>query len=297
MTSSKKPISEQKSKITGHEWNGITEFNTPIPKIIWISLIVTTIIAITMWILYPTWPVGNTYTRGVLKIDQKTDVTKNLVRSKQTRAYWEAKFLASTLSDIQMDPKMMVIVRQNGRRLFDDNCAMCHGSTAQGGDGYPSLIDGQWLWGGDIETIMETINVGVNNGSEDARFSQMLAFGQDEILNLEERNQVVSYVQSLSQHASNTKFDPASILAGAEIFSENCASCHGGEAKGDQSAGAPNLTDDFWLYGGDRASIAHTVNYGRQGVMPHWSGRLSLSQRKTLALYIYDLGEKTNEEF
>ena len=185
MTSSKGKKTKQDIKITGHEWNGITEYNTPIPKIIWVSLIVTTIIAIIMWVLYPTWPLGNSYTKGVLGIDQKTDVSKSLDRSKQMREFWETRFLEMSLVDVQADPDMMVIVRKNGKRLFSDNCAMCHGSEAQGGNGYPDLTDNQWLWGGEVTTILETINIGINDDSEDERFSQMMAFGQDGIISLE----------------------------------------------------------------------------------------------------------------
>ena len=171
------------------------------------------------------------------------------------------------------------------------NCAGCHGTAATGGPGFPSLADDDWLWGGDPDTMMETLRVGVNAGHPDTRVSQMLAFGRDGILGREEIRTVVDYVRSLSGAAI-----PAErAAAGAEIYAANCASCHGEDGRGSTELGAPNLTDDIWIYGGDAASLFTTVHDGRQGWMPTWEGRLTETERKILTVYLQDIQRKATQ--
>jgi cytochrome c oxidase cbb3-type subunit 3 len=172
---------------------------------------------------------------------------------------------------------------------------MCHGPDGKGGDGYPNLVDDQWLWGGDPETIMETLRVGVNSGHDEARISQMMAYGRDGILTLEQRRAVAAFVISLSSSDHTTPEDAETLSLGAEVFEQQCVSCHGPDGRGMQSVGAPNLTDDFWIYGGDITSIDNTLRDGRQGVMPNWDERLSLADRKVLTLYIDDLAQGASQ--
>jgi cytochrome c oxidase cbb3-type subunit III len=275
---------------TGHEWNGIKELNTPVPRPVYFFLITTAAYALVYWLLMPAWPVGVTYTKGLLGIDQRTTVAEKLEQAAADRAAWIEKIEAADFEAIQSDDALMRIVRGTGRALFGDNCSVCHGADAQGGTGYPALTDASWLWGGDPETVAETLRVGINSSHEETRMSQMLAFGRDQVLNRAAILDVAAYVQSLSDPAIGAGPQAEAVKAGEEIFAFNCAACHGEDGKGSPETGAPNLTDGFWIYGGDRQSIYTTVFEGRQGYMPHWENRLTPVDRKILTLYILDLG-------
>ena len=149
---------------TGHEWNGIKELNTPVPRAVYFFLIVTALFAFVYWVLMPAWPLGLTYTKGLLGIDQRTTVTESLKQAAlRTRGLDAADRERRAIRPIQADPSLMTIVRQTGRTLFGDNCAACHGFNAKGGKGFPNLTTASWLWGGDPETIAETIRVGINS--------------------------------------------------------------------------------------------------------------------------------------
>lgn len=275
---------------TGHEWNGIKELNTRVPRAVYFFLAVTATFAVVYWILMPAWPLGTTYTKGLLGIDQKKTVTEDLERAAVDRAVWAERIEAGDPAEILADPVLMRTVRETGATLFGDNCAVCHGMQGQGGKGYPALTDRAWLWGGEAEDIAETLRVGINASHEETRTSQMMAFGRDQLLDRATILNVVAYVQSLSdpQVASGAQAD--AVTAGRATFAENCASCHGEDGTGSTEIGAPNLTDGFWIYGGDRQSIFDTVFNGRQGHMPSWEARLSALDRKILTLYVLDLG-------
>jgi len=275
---------------TGHEWNGIIELNTRVPRAVYFFLIVTALFAIGYWILMPAWPLGTTYTKGLLGVDQRTTVADALQAAALDRATWEKRIAGESFEQIQADPQLMSVVRQTGHTLFGDNCAACHGRDAQGqagsGTGFPNLTTASWLWGGTPDQIAETIRVGINSTHTDTRVGQMLAFGRDGILPRGDVENVVAYVRSLSQPGDAT---PEQIAAGKGVFAKNCASCHGDLAGGKTDVGAPNLTDASWIYGGDLASVFTTVWGGRQGHMPTWEARLSAVDRKILALYLVDL--------
>lgn len=275
---------------TGHEWNGIKELNTRVPRAVYFFLAVTATFAVVYWILMPAWPLGTTYTKGLLGIDQKKTVTEDLERAAVDRAVWAERIEAGDPAEILADPVLMRTVRETGATLFGDNCAVCHGMQGQGGKGYPALTDRAWLWGGEAEDIAETLRVGINASHEETRTSQMMAFGRDQLLDRATILNVVAYVQSLSdpQVASGAQAD--AVTAGRATFAENCASCHGEDGTGSTEIGAPNLTDGFWIYGGDRQSVFDTVFNGRQGHMPSWEARLSALDRKILTLYVLDLG-------
>jgi cytochrome c oxidase cbb3-type subunit 3 len=274
---------------TGHEWNGIEELETPIPKVVFAFLAATFVFAVICWILYPAWPLGLSYTKGLLGFDQRNVVTRQVAKAEATLAAdWGGKVEAMDYAQIEADPALMQPVGEEGRRLFEDNCAACHGVKATGGPGFPNLTAKAWLWGGSPEQIAETIRVGINGSAQDTRSSQMLSFGKDQILNREQILDVVAYVRSLSNLAP-APGDAARIPAGKEVFAQNCASCHGEDAKGNQELGAPNLTDKTWIYGSDQQSVYTTVYNGRQGHMPSWGGRLTPLQIKILALYVHTL--------
>lgn len=274
---------------TGHEWNGIKELNTPVPRPVYFFLIGTVLFSIGYWVLFPAWPLGVSYTKGLLGIDQRTTVTESLQRAALGRETWAKRIEAEDYAAIQADPALMTIVRQAGHTLFGDNCAACHGFNAKGGKGFPNLTTSSWLWGGSPEAIAETIRVGINSSHPNSRVAQMLAFGRDKLLQRADIENVVSYVQSLSDAEIAKQVPAESLAAGKKVFAENCVSCHGDEGKGNVEMGAPDLTDKSWIYGGDGQTIFTTVWSGRQGHMPTWENRLSALDRKILALYLFDL--------
>lgn len=273
---------------TGHEWNGITELNTPVPRAVYLFLIATALFSLGYWVLMPAWPIGTTYTKGLLSEDQRAAVATALKEAAGDRSVWTARIEHGGFEEIRSDPALMTMVRETGHSLFGDNCAACHGRDAQGGPGFPDLADAAWLWGGDPATVAETIRVGVNSDHPDSRISQMPAFGRDGMLPRSDIEAVVAYVRSLS--APGTA-DPK-VAAGKAVFAANCVACHGETGHGSHDTGAPDLTDRFWIYGGDARSVFATVWGGRQGRMPTWEARLSPVDRKILALYVADLRDR-----
>lgn len=283
------PITGQKT--TGHEWNGIEELNTRIPRVVLFFLAATTLFAIVYWILMPAWPTGRSYTKGVLGFDQRAAVMRQVGAAAAERAVWTDRIAAESFEDIARDPELMTYVRESGHTAFIDNCAACHGMRGTGGPGYPNLTAGAWLWGGEPQTIAKTITVGINSTSPDTRISMMQAFGRDGILARDQVLAAAAYVRSLSGQTLDAD-DEARRDAGRIVFAENCVSCHGATGAGKREVGAPNLTDRIWLYGGDAQSVYTTIYSGRQGHMPHWSERLSPAEIKLLALYVGTLGER-----
>ncbi len=277
---------------TGHEWNGITELNTRVPRAIWIAIAVTHVWALGVWILMPAWPLVWTYTGGILGIDQKEVIDETMREAQAERAGWADPIAAMSVDEIRADPALMQVVDDTAPALFADNCALCHGPGGVGGPGFPSLVDDTWLWGGDPDAVMETIRVGINSTHPETRVSEMLAFGRDGILSGEEIRTVVAYVQSLSGGGSAP---PETVAAGAELFAANCVACHGEDGSGSTELGAPNLRAGHWSYGGDAATLYRTVHDGRRGWMPGWEGRLSLTDQKILTVYLQTLGEENRQ--
>lgn len=274
---------------TGHEWNGIKELNTPVPRVLYFFLGSMAAFAVLWTVLMPSWPGVNGYFRGLLGADQHGAVNQSVEAAKAERAVWTSRIDGEDFATIQADETLMTIVRDTGKALFGDNCAACHGSAAQGGPGYPNLVAAPIMWGDDPETIAETIRVGINGTSAETRYAQMLAFGRDQMLARDEIDAVVGYVETLSRPELVSTVDAAALAAGAELFAANCAGCHGEDARGMTDTGAPNLTDEYWTYGGDHASIRHSVYHGRSGTMPSWEGRLSPTDIKLLTLYVLDM--------
>ena len=272
---------------TGHEWDGIKELNTPLPRW-WILTFYATILwAIGYWVVYPAWPLVSGYTTGLLHYSTRASVAVDLANLETLRGD-KMKVLGTTsLADIEKDPSLLSLARARGKTVFADNCAPCHGSGGAGAKGYPNLNDDDWLWGGSLDQIMQTIQFGARSGDAKAHEGQMLAFGRDGILKKDEIVTVANYVRSLSGLSTAPGFDAA---AGKKIFAENCVSCHGEEGKGNQEFGAPNLTDKIWLYGSDEATLVETVTNGRAGVMPAWNGRLDPVTIKALTVFVHSLG-------
>lgn len=275
---------------TGHEWNGIRELDTPVPRGILLFLIVTHVWAVVWWFLVPAWPIGVTYTKGLLGIEQKQIVEERLAEAREQRASWENRIVDESYDAILADESLMQHVDAMGDRLFGDNCAACHGRDGSGGRYYPDLTDDDWLWGtNEPEMIEQTLRVGINSQHPEARLAQMPAFGQDGILEREQVHAVSAYVYSLSNPDYTTPENVDRIAAGEEVFATTCAACHGEDAAGNPQIGAPDLTDDVWLYGGEIDSIIASIHGGRQGHMPTWDERLSDVQIRTLALYVHSM--------
>jgi cytochrome c oxidase cbb3-type subunit 3 len=272
---------------TGHAWDGIKELNTPLPRWWVITFYLTIIWAVGYWIVYPAWPLIASNTKGVLGYSSRADLAVELANLEKIRGDKMAALATASLADIEKDPALLGMVRARGKTVFGDNCAACHGTGATGAKGFPNLNDDDWLWGGSLDQIAQTIRYGARSGNSQAHEGQMLAFGKDGMLKPDQIVTVANYVRSLSGLPTRQGYDAS---AGAKIFAENCAACHGDNAKGNPDVGAPNLTDKIWLYGSDEATIIETVTNGRAGVMPAWDGRLDPTTIKAMAVYVHSLG-------
>jgi cytochrome c oxidase cbb3-type subunit 3 len=271
---------------TGHEWDGITELNKPLPKW-WLWTFYACIVwAIGYWLLMPAWPLVASYTRGFLGYSQRETVATELDEAKAAKAEFRQSIAASDLAAINADPELLRFALAGGEATFGDNCAPCHGRGAQGAFGYPNLRDDSWLWGGTLNAIQQTILHGIRADDPQTRSNQMPAFGRTGLLTEPQIGDVAEYVLSLSGNAT----DQAAADRGTKIFTENCVACHGPEGKGNPALGAPDLADELWLYAGDKATVANTVRNGRGGVMPAWATRLDPETVKELAIYVHSLG-------
>ena len=268
---------------TGHEWDGIRELDNPLPRW-WLWIMYASIaVAIIYWILMPAWPGIHGYTRGVLHQSDRAAVVGKLAELKSLRGVQAARLTNASLEEIERDPELQAYALTAGQAVFGDNCATCHGVGGAGSNGYPNLRDDIWLWGGSLEDIQHTITVGVRTGEPHARFSQMPAFGRDQMLTGAQINDLTEYVVALSRRASNK----AAVARAAPIFADQCATCHGVAGAGDQTKGAPNLTDAEWLYGSRREDIHSQIFNGRGGVMPTWGSRFDPQTIKALAVYVH----------
>jgi cytochrome c oxidase cbb3-type subunit 3 len=272
---------------TGHQWDGIKELNTPLPRWWLITFYLTIVWAIGYWVVYPAWPLISSNTKGLFGYSSRAAVAVELANLDRIRGEKMVALGAASLADIEKDPALLALARARGKTVFGDNCAPCHGSGATGSKGFPNLNDDDWLWGGTLDQIMQTIQYGARSGNPKAHESQMLAFGKEGVLKQDQIVTVANYVRSLSGLSTRPGYDAA---AGAKIFADNCVACHGDKGQGNQELGAPNLTDKIWLYGSDEASLIETITNGRGGVMPAWEGRLDPATIKAMAVYVHSLG-------
>ena len=274
------------TETTGHEWDGIKELDTPMPRW-WLYILYATIVwSIGYWIVYPAWPGITSYSHGLWDHSQRDEVTADVAALRTARAGQEQALAKASLADIQKNPGLLQFAMAEGKAAFGDNCAPCHGAGGQGAHGYPNLNDDVWLWGGKLTDIQHTIAVGVRSTSADTRQSQMPAFGRDAVLKPAQVDDLTEYVVHLSHRAA----DARAVRRATPLFADNCATCHGPEGKGNRSMGAPNLTDNDWLYADNREDIRDQIWNGHGGVMPTWEGRLSPAEIKALAVYVHNLG-------
>ena len=278
---------------TGHVWDGIEEWNNPLPRW-WVWVFYATIAwGLLYTIAYPAWPMITQATGGFLGFSTRAQVAEEIAEFEARNAAINERLANVDLLALADDTELLGYARNKGAAVFLAKCSQCHGAGAAGvqASGYPNLLDDSWLWGGTIDEIAWTIRHGIRNEqSADTRWSEMPAFG--EIFAEDEIAQVVNYVLNIS----GQEHDAALAEAGAVLYEEQCAACHGYEGEGDIYQGAPTLTDAIWLYGGDEATITETVTYSRFGVMPAWAEEyrpgqgLTDAQINAVAAYVHQLG-------
>ncbi len=272
---------------TGHEWDGIQELNTPLPRW-WLWTFYACIIwAIGYWVVYPAWPLLTNSTQGVLGWHTRSAVVADLNELTALRGPMMVKLTGASVGDIIKDPQLLDFARAVGSSAFANNCAPCHGAGGGGSKGYPNLNDDDWLWGGKITDIEQTVRHGVRSGDDEGHQGNMPAFGRDGILKPDQISAVADFVRTLSGLSVEKGAD---LALGKKVFADICAVCHGPEGKGNHEVGSANLTDQIWLYGPDKETIMEGIVNGRGGVMPAWQGRLSEPVIKALAVYVYSFG-------
>ncbi len=272
---------------TGHEWDGIRELNNPLPRWWLWTFYLTIIWSIGYWIVYPSWPLLTNYTQGAFGWNSRSAVATDLAELRAKRAGMESRIAAAPLQEIVADQQMLDFARAQGRAAFADNCAPCHGAGGGGAKGYPNLNDDDWLWGGTLDDIVYTIRHGVRSTDEKSRQGSMPAFGRDKLLERPDILAVAEYTRSLSGLPVTPGAD---LERGKKVFADNCAACHGEAGKGNREIGAPDLTDQIWLYGSGQDVIVEGLMNGRGAMMPHWAPRLDDTTIKSLAVYVHTLG-------
>lgn len=272
---------------TGHEWDGIKEYDNPLPRW-WLWTFYATIVwGIAYTVFYPAWPLLTRATQGILAENTRSEVAAEIDRVNAANAPIEERLVATPMSEVAQDPELANYAVNAGGAIFHTWCAQCHGSGAGGSRGYPNLLDNDWLWGGSIDQILTTVTHGIRSPDDDqTHYSEMPRFGPDQMLEDEQIAQVVEHVLAIS----GQDHDPALAEAGATVFAENCVACHLEDGTGDRMQGAPDLTDAIWLYGGDRATLLQSVHDARFGVMPSWQPRLTEAELRAVSYYVHGLG-------
>lgn len=282
MTDEKERDEFSGTETTGHNWNGITELDTPMPRWWLWTLYLTIIWGIGYMILYPAWPMISGATPGMLGYSSRGEVAADIAKFEEMNAPLDAAIVSAELTEIASNADLRNYAVNGGGAIFRTYCSQCHGAGAAGAPGYPNLLDDDWLWGGDVEAIHQTIAHGIRSDTDDdTRYSEMPAF--DDLLSDEEITNVTAYVGALSGGVGADH-------PGAEVFADNCASCHGDEGLGMRDQGAPNLADAIWLWGGSPVTIEATIRYSRYGQMPPWTGRLTEAEIRQVSVYVHGLG-------
>jgi cytochrome c oxidase cbb3-type subunit 3 len=274
----------------GHEWDGIEELDTPMPRWWLLTFYACIVFAIGYTVVYPAWPGLHGATKGLWGWNSRVVLKDEIAEVNKSRAATLTAIAATPVEQLPANKALFDVAVRGGEAAFKVHCVQCHGSGADGirmGSGYPNLNDDDWLWGGDLKSLDYTITNGVRNPDvATTRTSLMPAFGKDGILTAVQVQDVAAFVRTISRQEKSSR----SGQRGAALFAANCAICHGPDGKGSRSFGAPNLTDGIWLYGGDREAITQTVTNSRHGVMPAWSKRLDATTIKMLAAYVHSRG-------
>jgi len=263
---------EQQSpdKTTGHVYDGIEEYDNPLPAWWFYMFAITIVWGVGYLVIYP--GMGNF--AGAIGWTQVGQYEAEVAAADEKYREMRDRYLALPLEEVAADPA----ARKMGMRMFANNCAQCHGADAKGAYGFPNLTDDDWLYGGDADTIKATL---VNG-----RQAVMPAWGS--VIGEEGIRDVTQYVLSLNGRDT----DSAQASAGDTVFQTYCAACHGADATGNMAMGAPNLTNGIWLYGGSAEQISHTLRAGRNGMMPSFKDTLSEDKIHILSAYVYGLNKQ-----
>lgn len=270
---------DPKPEDTSHVWDGdITEYNKPLPKW-WINLFWLTIVfGIGYLIWYPgfgnftgyaNWSSQNEHARDKATDDAKLEATF-------------ARYKGQPIDTLAMDPA----ARQLGRSIFNNTCATCHGSSAQGAVGYPNLADGIWHWGGEPDRVLETVIQG-REGVMPEWGTVLNGMGGDNAV-----DQVIAYVRTMSQ-ADRSLHNDYMAAQGKKLYDGVCVACHGIDGKGNQAMGAPDLTDEYWMYGSNKESLRQTIAKGRHGSMPAHGELLGDTRARLVAAYVWSLSNES----
>ncbi|HSF12396.1 MAG TPA: cytochrome-c oxidase, cbb3-type subunit III [Erythrobacter sp.] len=272
------------TEFVGHEWDGIEELNTPLPRWWLYTFYATILFSLVYVVLYPAWPLIDRATAGTLGWSSRGDLTKAMSAAEAARAGTVAQIAATDIEALPANPELMQAAIAGGAAAFKVNCVQCHGAGAAGYQefGYPNLNDDDWIWGGTLTAIEYTLTHGIRwEGAEQTRANYMPAF--EGVIDDTQARGVAQHVLSLSGKA---KPNPV----GAQTFADNCAACHGTMGEGMAALGAPALNDAIWLYGGSEAAVTKQILAPRHGVMPAWQGRLDPVTIKMLAAYVHSRG-------
>jgi cytochrome c oxidase cbb3-type subunit 3 len=272
--------------MTGHEWDGIREYDRPLPKWWLYTFYACIVFAVGYSVLYPSVPWIHSHFGGILGYTQRDTVSRELNEANAGQNGFRERIRRNSLEDIRKDPELFGFATLGGRAVFNENCMPCHRAGGAGAKNYPNLADDEWLWGGSLADIAKTVTSGIRNANPNSRQSQMPRFGADGLLTAAQISDVADYVMTLSTHVAPA----APAQRGAKIFADNCAACHGEKGEGNRELGAKNLRSGIWLYGGDKASIVETITNARNGSMPAWGERFDETTIKMLTLYVHSLG-------
>lgn len=266
------PFKSETDQSVGHEFDGIEELDNPMPSWWVIMFVATSIWALGYALVYPT--LGNY--QGLLNWSSTGQWEEEVAQAEEKYGPIFDQYAATPLEELSQDSEAMKV----GQRLFANNCAVCHGSTGRGALGFPNLTDDDWLYGGEPETIKTTLLKGRNG--------QMPAKGLKPDMSKDDVNDLTHYLLSFSGRSDDQK----AAERGGKMYQTACAACHGADAKGSQAAGAPNLTDNIWLYGSSPAKINQSILYGRAGHMPAQEDALGEQKVHILAAYVMSLSQK-----
>ncbi|MEH6386620.1 MULTISPECIES: cytochrome-c oxidase, cbb3-type subunit III [Pseudomonas] len=263
---------DQTDQTTGHSFDGIEEYDNPLPRWWFMLFIATIVFSVVYLVLYP----GMGKWKGLLGWTQIEQYQDEVVRAEEQFAPIFARYVDMPVEDVARDEDAVRI----GQRLFATNCSVCHGSDARGAFGFPNLADNDWIWGGSVDQIKTTLR----EGRQAAMPAWLAVIGEAGVRN------TAGYVRSLA----GLETENVDLEAGQKVFQTNCVACHGPEGKGNPMLGAPNLTDDIWLYGSSMLQVQHTLRYGRNGNMPA-QAHLGEDKIHMLASYVYSLSQEDGE--
>lgn len=273
------------AETTGHAWDGIEEYNNPLPMW-WVWVFVACIVfSAGYMIYYPFWPSIQSYSG----YSSRADLMHDVEAAKAAQAPMDNQVAGTPVEGINNDPNLRQYAIESGRALFAMSCVQCHGAGGAGAKGYPNLLDDEWLYGGTLGDIVTTITHGIRStdDAETRDVGMMMAYGKDGVLTDDQITDVINYIKTLAYGYKGND----STARGATVFADNCAACHGEQGQGGRDFGAPPLNNPIWLYGGDTATLHETIYGGRAGVMPSFSKRgLSDADIKKLAVYVHSLG-------